>query len=445
MPRYSDNINSVSDGLFAGGPTVLVHTLGCRLNQSDSALIFGRLENSGFKIVAPRSEAVPDIVVVNTCAVTALASAKSRRKLRHLRQRYPGALIVAAGCECDLPGSSSPPVPADLLVSNASKPEIAEIIAAALRLPSDVPSFRRRVGEDGVFHENALASFPFKSRAFVKIQEGCNSRCTYCVVPLVRGREVSRDFDEIIEESTALLEAGHKELVLTGVNISTYSCGSKRVCDVLRRLLELRFDFRVRLGSMEPHPENMRIIEMMAENPAICRFLHIPVQSGSDKILQSMGRNYKAADFARFIEFARNKIVGLHLGTDVIVGFPGETDYLFKKTCSFLDDSRFANIHVFRFSPRRNTPAASFPGQVPRSQVKCRAEAVRIIADKSRVEFATSQIGTRAGVLIEKVSGDNAAEGWTDNYLKVKIQSTSARLNSIFYVTLGKGNVLSKR
>ncbi len=447
MPCDSEKIAGELGGEGSVMPTVSVHTLGCRLNQSDSALMAARLEDAGFSVVNPRSISVPDVVVVNTCAVTGAASGKSRRRLRHLRERYPGALIVAAGCECDLPFPvSSSPIPADLLVPNARKSEIPQIIASGIRCPLKVAPDRGRssVG-DGVFRENARASFPFRSRAFVKIQEGCNSGCTYCVVPLVRGREVSRDFGEVIAESAALLESGHKELVLTGVNISAYSCGGKKVCELLSEILKLPFEFRVRLSSMEPHPENLRIVEMMADNPAICRFLHIPVQSGSDTILQSMGRSYKVADFARFIEFARGKVVGLHIGTDVIAGFPGETVALFEETCSFLRSSSFSNMHVFRFSPRKNTPAASFPGQVPQACVKSRADALREIAEKSSAEFIRSQIGTRLGVLIERLAPGHRAEGWTDNYIRVKVHDTTARINSIAFISLEAANVLSKQ
>jgi len=413
-------------------------TLGCRLNQADTALIFGRLEKEDFAIIKPGNSETPDIIIVNTCTVTANAAQKSRQTVRSFKRQYPDACIVVTGCDCDKAPENWVSEPAaDLVVPNAGKKEIAGLVKQwkkdkkkndILKLRSgNTSSAFESASIDTSFREDALADFPHKSRAFLKVQEGCNSFCTYCIVPYVRGRERSRNFREILDEAESLLEKGHKELVITGVNISTYKDGSRRIADLVSALTELQGDFRIRLSSMEPHPDNFQLVKLIAETGKICRFMHIPLQHGTDEILEKMGRNYTAANFAEFIYTAAETVPGIHLGTDIIVGFPGETDELFERSCTFIASLPLANTHIFRFSPREGTPAITMKPRIPQITAKKRAAALAVITEKQKKCFEASQKKYKLRILVEKQVQDGSFEGWSDNYIRIKLNGTDIK------------------
>jgi threonylcarbamoyladenosine tRNA methylthiotransferase MtaB len=419
---------------------VLGFTLGCRLNQADTALIFGRLENDGYTIVKPGSGVEPDLVIVNTCTVTSNAARKSRQSARSFRKKFPNACIIVAGCDCEKGIAEWEKESAvDLIIPNAEKKDIAHRV----KIWRDNRGFSREgvhlpplscseectvsgvefstAGIDTSFREDAIADYPFKSRAFLKVQEGCNAFCTYCIVPYVRGRERSRSFREVLDEAKAFIDKGHREIVITGVNISTYRDGNICIADLIERLIGLPGDFRLRLSSMEPHPENRPLIDLIASSSKLCRFLHLPLQHGTDAILERMGRNYTTAEFADFMNKASEKIPGVHLGTDIIVGFPGESDDLFRDSSAFISSLPIANAHIFRFSPREGTPAADYSGQIPQITAKHRAVELGLITAEMNKNFAESQKGSNVRVLIEKENSDKSFEGWSDNYIKVNI------------------------
>ena len=420
---------------------VLGFTLGCRLNQADTALIFGRMEEDGYSVIKPGSGVEPDVIIVNTCTVTSNAARKSRQSARSFRKKFPNACIIVSGCDCEKGIASWEEESAvDLIVPNAEKKDISRLVqewqARGGRLSekcdmnSDVTSIQEVDDGDDIlitadidtsFREDAVADYPFKSRAFLKVQEGCNAFCTYCIVPYVRGRERSRNSDEIIEEAKSFIAKGHREIVITGVNISTYREGDIGIADLIGKLIELPGDFRLRLSSMEPHPENRLLIDLIASSDKLCRFLHLPLQHGTDEILKSMGRNYSVAEFADFMSEASSKIPGVHLGTDLIVGFPGESDELFANSAEFLESLPIANTHIFRFSPRDGTPAVNFPNQVPQRIAKRRAEELKLITGKMGRDFRASQKGQKVRVLVEKELDDGVFEGWSDNYIRVRL------------------------
>jgi threonylcarbamoyladenosine tRNA methylthiotransferase MtaB len=479
--------------------TAIGLTLGCRLNQADTALIFGRLEDAGFSIIKPKKDSAPDLIVVNSCTVTANAAQKSRQTARHFKRKFPDACLIVTGCDCDKALSDWEKEEfVDFALPNSEKKNIPEIVAnwqknkqtssacssssardcnklsesnspnkhnginnrntksenyaqntkkdiqnrnALVHMASHPPP--KKNTEHVVFKENTIAGFPFKSRASLKVQEGCNAYCTYCIVPHVRGRERSRAFSEVIDEAKKFIERGHKEIVLTGVNISTYCDDDKRLTDIIEAITQLPGDFRVRLSSMEPHSENKKLVELIKHNHKICRFLHIPLQHGSDTILAKMGRNYTSAKFAEFANFAINSIPGLHLGTDIIVGFPGETDELFMESVNFIKKIAFANIHVFRFSPREGTPAAIFPDQVSQQIVKQRSDILGNIAKECKKQFALLQIGKDLPVLLEKETVPGTFEGWSDNYVRVTLSGDNLHIGEIINHKIISDNYLS--
>ena len=274
-------------------------TLGCRLNAADSALMYTALEECGYR---PSETETPDVLIVNTCAVTSEAERKTRQTLRKLRREYPSAKIVAAGCAAAADKQGMLRAGADLVCGNAGKRELAALLRG--ETPPEPPC------PDPVFKENRLSSFPFRSRAFIKIQEGCDNRCSYCIVPSLRGAARSRNFDEVLAECRHSLDAGFPELVLTGVNTCAYAAGAKRLPELLAAISALPGDFRIRIGSTEPATKYRGLVDAVATLPKMCRFLHLSLQHGSDAVLKRMNRHYTAEEYAEFVLDAKRRIPG---------------------------------------------------------------------------------------------------------------------------------------
>ncbi|MDD3117578.1 MAG: tRNA (N(6)-L-threonylcarbamoyladenosine(37)-C(2))-methylthiotransferase MtaB [Victivallales bacterium] len=426
----------MSDPTAATTPTAAAMTLGCRLNQADTALMFDRLRREGFAIVRPESPGPIDVLIVNTCTVTGTAAHKSRQAVRRFRRRHPESCIVVTGCSAaidKLLWEKEDGV--DLLLPNTEK---VNLVAHLQRFRET--SCRQAPGPATVFapvfRERAAGKFPFKSRALLKVQEGCNAFCTYCIVPYARGRERSRDWDEIVAEFQAMLAAGYREVVITGVNVCTYRHRGRTLVDLLRQLASFPGDYRIRLSSTEPHPDNRNLLAVMAETDKICRFLHLSAQHGSDPILKAMNRHYTAAEFAAFVAAARERIPDIHIGTDMIVGFPGETDALFQAACDFARTMAFANAHIFTFSPREGTPAATFPAQVPAAVAAARHDELRRICDATAREFRLGQVGKVLPVLFENRNRAGEYIGWSDNYVQVAAADPDLRPNTLCRVRI---------
>ena len=404
-------------------------TLGCRLNSADSALMYTALEECGYR---PSETETPDVLIVNTCAVTSEAERKSRQTLRKLRREYPAARIVAVGCAAAHDREGMLRAGADLVCGNAEKRELAALLRGDSPRPLPCP--------DGVFRENRLSSFPFRSRAFIKIQEGCDNRCSYCIVPSLRGAARSRNFDEVLAECRHALETGFPELVLTGVNTCAYQAGERRLPELLAAIAELPGNFRIRIGSTEPATKYRGLVDAVADLPGMCRFLHLSLQHGSDAVLKRMNRHYTAEEYAEFVLDAKRRIPGLHLGTDVIVGFPGESDAEFAESCRFIERLGFANIHIFAYSPRPGTPAAAMKDRPSPETVRRRCDELRKIARKAAREFAESQVGKTLPVIFER-SENGIARGWSDNYLEVTAPAADIELGKITPVAATKDNL----
>ena len=404
-------------------------TLGCRLNAADSALMYTALEECGYR---PSETETPDVLIVNTCAVTAEAERKTRQTLRKLRREYPAAKIVAVGCAAAADRQGMLRAGADLVCGNAGKRELAALLRG--ETPHEPPC------PDRIFREHRLSSFPFRSRAFIKIQEGCDNHCSYCIVPSLRGAARSRDFDEVLAECRHALDAGFPELVLTGVNTCAYAAGEKRLPELLAAISALPGDFRIRIGSTEPATRNRGLVDAVATLPKMCRFLHLSLQHGSDAVLKRMNRHYSAEEYAEFVLDAKRRIPGLHLGTDVIVGFPGESDAEFAESCRFIEKIGFSNIHIFAYSPRPGTPAAAMGNRPAPETVRNRCDTLRQIARNAARKFADSQIGQNLPVIFER-SENGVARGWSDNYLEVTSPADRVELGKIVFVAATKDNV----
>jgi threonylcarbamoyladenosine tRNA methylthiotransferase MtaB len=418
--------------------TALIHTLGCRLNQADSALLADRLESTGFTVAT--EDATPDLIVINGCVVTATAGQKTRQAIRNARKRNPDAFIVLVGCAGALEKKNQS-IPADLILDNSQKSDLlAYLPPKLLALKKQYSQQNAMTAETAQFNEPGTGLYPNRTRANLKVQEGCNFFCSYCIVPYVRGTPRSRDWNDVIREARELIARGHRELVLTGVNLGTYEDNGRDLADLLRALTDIPGDFRIRLGSIEPIHVVRRVIDVIAERaPRICRFLHLPLQYGEDSMLKAMNRRYSIDEYYAHAIYALEKIDGLCLGTDLIVGFPGETNRQFDKCTDFLKRIAWGNMHVFRYSPRTGTAAAKLKKQMIDGILATeRSELVECIYHEKLELFKKSQQRKNLDVLFEKKSPTQEVIGWSDNYLEVLTNNKNTPLNSIKKVKITK-------
>ncbi len=412
-----------------------IHTLGCRLNSADSALLVSRLEQAGYTIVDDTATAA--LIVVNSCTVTAEAARKSRQAVRKFRAARPDAFLVVTGCSAEMDRDSFlSDGAADLVLTNPEKREIAEMILEAAAGHSGLGGKIKSLDAATTpFSEAAISKFPFRSRAFLKIQEGCNNFCSYCIVPYARGPERSRKFDEALADCRRAVEAGFPELVLTGVNTCAYSDSGRDLGALVREICRLPGEFRVRLSSTEPHPHNRSLLDVMAEEPRVCRFLHLSLQHGCDRILRGMNRHYTTAEYAAFVTAARARIPGIHIGSDLIVGYPGETDRDFEESLRFVEAMDFANLHLFTYSPRSGTPAARLAERISPEVAQQRYRKLKQTAERSRRKFLESQLGQKLPVIFETIDNDGFARGWSDNYIAFRVPARSVELDRIVTIT----------
>jgi threonylcarbamoyladenosine tRNA methylthiotransferase MtaB len=388
-------------------------TLGCRLNEAELETWARQFQADGHRLVGDAEPA--DLVVFNSCAVTQDAVRKSRNLLRKAARENPGARLVLSGCYATLNRAEAEQLGVDLVVANADKHRLVEIAKAELAL-SAMPAFATEPGETALFRLG-------RHRAFVKVQDGCRHRCTYCIVTVARGAERSRSIGEIIDEIAALHRSGIQEAVLTGVHLGGYGgdTGSS-LAELIAAVLDRTAIPRLRLGSLEPWDIPDAFVGLFA-NPRLMPHLHLPLQSGSDSVLKRMARRCRSADFARLARRLRENVPDLNLTTDLIVGFPGETEAEWADSLAFAEAMEFGHIHVFAFSPRAGTAAAAMPKPVPGAVKHARAGILRALAERQRREQLRRWTGREFPVLWEgsKPGADGSAEiyGYTPNYSRV--------------------------
>jgi threonylcarbamoyladenosine tRNA methylthiotransferase MtaB len=419
------------------GMKVHLAFLGCKLNQSEMEALQAQLAEAGWT-PAPAEEA--DVVVLNTCAVTAEAARKSRQALRRLRAQATNARLVATGCYAELwPGEIAEAARPDLVVGNQDKSRLAEILDGETQPLPPSPSPIRRGGE-GV----RSPAWP-RTRAFVKIQDGCDNACAYCVVHVARGPSRSVLPDEVVAQVRRAAEVGRREVVLTGVNIGAYGeeTGGPDLGGLLARLLRETGVARIRLSSVEPWSFREDWLALW-ENPRLCRHLHLPLQSGSDAVLRRMNRPYLAEDFLRLARAAQAALPDLALTTDIIAGFPGETESDHSDTLALMEEVRFLKSHIFPFSPRPGTPAAVMNAQVPRDATLQRSAELRALDARLATAFALRFVGKTMEVLWEQSRKGSLWTGLTGNYLRVFAGSDrdlSNRITPVFLMERVKGGV----
>ncbi|CRI65643.1 MiaB-like tRNA modifying enzyme [Thiocapsa sp. KS1] len=405
------------------GRRVHITTLGCRLNEAESEEWAERFRDAGFRVVDADSPA--DLVVVNTCAVTQEAVRKSRGVLRRSQRANPGARLIVSGCLATLGDSAvSAETGVDLIVANRDKDRLVEIALATLSLPA-MPETAATDAAGALFARG-------RQRAFIKIQDGCRYSCTFCITTVARGAERSRTHAEIIRAIDRLVEQGIREVVLTGVHLGGYGSdlGSNLV-DLVARILGETEIPRLRLGSLEPWDLGDAFWRNF-EDPRLMPHLHLPLQSGSDRVLRRMARRCKTAEFASLVEQGRARVPDINLTTDIIVGFPGEDAEDWARTLAFAESMRFGHIHAFAYSPRVGTRAAEMPSRVDGKTQRERLDALRDIGLRMRHAVLREQIGRTVEVLCEGNPDGERREtrfGYTPNYLPVHVAAHEATID----------------
>ncbi|MCI1821698.1 MAG: tRNA (N(6)-L-threonylcarbamoyladenosine(37)-C(2))-methylthiotransferase MtaB [Megasphaera sp.] len=405
-------------------PTIAFATLGCRVNQYDTDSMRGLFLSHGYHEVD--FHGVADVYVINTCSVTQMGEKKSRQYIRRAKKLNSSSIVVVTGCYAQLePEFISTMEGVDVVIGINEKHRIVNIVDMyigeghqyAVTAVRDVRTYKE-------FEEIPLYPAAVEhTRADLKIQEGCNNFCTYCIIPYTRGSLKSRKPDAVIEEAKRLITYGFKEIVLTGIHLGAYGVDlpeQPTLALILRRLLEETQVQRIRMGSIESLEVDEDLIAVINSSNRICPHLHLPLQSGSDEILSSMHRHYTKTEYVQLIEYLRENIHGLTVSTDLILGFPGETESLFQETLETLKYLKFSHIHAFPYSPRPGTPAASMENQVPEQVKKQRVSLVNDLTKRQQKEEMQHMLGHTVRVLIEKQTGDSG-EGFSENYERVQV------------------------
>jgi threonylcarbamoyladenosine tRNA methylthiotransferase MtaB len=396
-----------------------LETLGCKLNQAETELMAGQLAEAGYRLVAAGEAA--DVYILNTCTVTGTADAKSRHLLRMARRRHPGALLVATGCYARRAASVLAGITGNgMVIGNERKDEIAALLAGA--------------GYPGQPGGKAQETDALRGRTMVKIQDGCDSFCAYCVVPLVRPQKESQPAAEVIARIRQKVAGGHREAVLTGTEIGSYDDNGLGLRGLIKRILAETDITRLRLSSLQPPQIDGPLLELWQDG-RLCRHFHLSLQSGSQAVLVRMGRRYTIGDYGRTVALIRQAVPDVAITTDVIVGFPGETEAEFAEGLEFCRKAGFARIHVFPYSPRPGTAAAGMPGQVPAEIKKRRRQQMLALAEESAIKFREKYLGRVMPVLFEQKSC-GLWSGLTDNYIRVYIKSDEELTNRILPVKL---------
>ncbi len=391
---------------------VSIFTLGCRVNQSESAIIEGTLKENGVTIVNINDK--PEYCVVNTCSVTARSDYTCRQVIR--RAAKAGAKVIVTGCYAQLRGDEVRGLPGVCkVIDNRNKLNVIEELLSVKSPP--------------------IYGYSSRSRPYLKVQDGCNFRCSYCSVPLARGRSVSVPEDTVIERAGIIESAGYHELVLTGIHLGSYGYdlpGNSNLRKLLRRLLKDTSIRRIRLSSLEIGEINDEMIDIFGDK-RLCPHLHLPLQSGSERLLKLMNRHYTAKVFSKVVERVATRLDNISLGTDVIIGFPGESDEDFSDTLSLVSDLPLSYMHIFPFSPRPGTDAFHMSGRPHSRSVKKRADMLSETKKKKRQEYMERQLDRTLDIIAEEVDGEDCV-GTSGNYLRIRAVGAAEQRGSLVYV-----------
>lgn len=404
--------------------TAAFYTLGCKVNQYETEAIAEQFTSKGYEI---RDFSEPaDVYVINTCSVTAMSDRKSRQIIRRAKKQNPHSTVIVTGCYAQVAPDEVLKIDGVNLVIGTN--EKSRIVAEAEKLTEAAKSVCvHDISHTHDFEEMAVSGYSSMTRAYIKIQEGCNQFCSYCIIPYARGPIRSRNPKAVVEEAKRLVADGFTEIILVGIHIASYGLDRKdtSLADIILEINKLSGIKRIRLSSIEPMTLSPAFIEKISPADKLCPHFHLSLQSGCDETLKRMNRRYTTAQYAEIVKSIRESFEGAAITTDIMTGFPGETDEEFEKSAEFAEKMKFSDIHIFKYSPRPGTPAAKYPNQITPEKKDERSKVLERIRQKSEKEYLSGFIGTEAEVLFEQPSEKYKGyfEGKTANYITVLVKS----------------------
>lgn len=418
--------------------------LGCKVNQYESEAIAELFAEKGYEIVGIDEEA--DVYVINTCTVTNFGDKKSRQLIRKVKRQNENAIVAVVGCYAQTaPKELMEITGVNLVIGTKDRAQIVEMVEQYDRA-NGVENHVSDIMKERVFEPLSIQKLANRTRAYLKIQDGCSQYCSYCIIPYARGPIRSREPQEVVAEVKRLAENGFKEVVLTGIHVASYGKDRRdtSLLDILKQVHEVEGIERIRFSSIEPNVVTEEFAQTMAALPKVCDHFHLSLQSGCDKTLKEMNRKYDTEKYRQAVATLRKYLPKVALTTDIIVGFPGETEEDFRESYAFAEEIGFAKIHVFPYSPKRGTPAAARKDQMLNAVKSERSHTLIQLSDRMAADFLADAVGTDAEVLYERAVGDGIYEGHTTNYMKVHGRSEADLTNRIAktHITRAEGEML---
>ena len=414
-------------------------TLGCKVNQYETQAMLNQLLQGGFSACQTGEDA--DIILLNSCTVTSTSDHKVKQTLHKARREHPHAVIVLTGCMPQaFPELAEDLTDADIVLGNSNRssllPHILQYLSTRQRIIDIVPHQTKEK-----FESMSVENFYERTRAFIKIQDGCNRFCSYCIIPYARGRVRSKPLDDLIAEVTQLSEKGYKEIVLTGINLSAFGQDiNLHLCDAVEAVCAINGIERVRLGSLEPEQLSEDVIIRLSKQQTLCPQFHLSLQSGCDETLKRMNRHYTTEEYRTIVQNLRNAFDNAAITTDIMVGFPGETEEEFMQSLEFAKEISFSKVHVFAYSQRPGTKACNAPNQITKKVKETRSKQMMHVTNQTKQAFLNQQCGTIQDVLVEREINTNLYEGYTANYTPVQFHSDKNLCGQLVAVHITKAN-----
>lgn len=403
------------------------YTLGCKVNQYDTQMMSEKFVSAGHTVVGFDEQA--DVYIINTCTVTQISDKKSRNMISRVMRAHPGAVIAVCGCFSQVSPEQAAAIPGVCIVlGTRNRADILYYVNEYLKTGRQIVD----VQSSSDIADEKISGFSEKTRAILKIEDGCRNFCSYCLIPFARGKILSKPPEQVVAEATAVAEAGYKEIVLTGIHLSSYGVdlGGVTLADVIESVANVEGVRRIRLGSLEPTVIAPAFVDRISKVDVLCPSFHLSLQSGCDKTLKAMNRRYSARQYAHAVGLLREYFKDCAVTTDVIVGFPGETDEDFKQSCDFIDEIGFAKVHIFPYSKRSGTKAAQMENQILKSVKQQRERLLCEIERKNRMEFMSRFVNKTVYVLTERCE-NGVCSGFTENYIHVEFNGKADLCNTV--------------
>lgn len=415
---------------------VAFYTLGCKVNQYDTQMMTEKFMDAGYSVCD--FDSIADIYVINTCTVTQVSDKKSRNIVSRARRLNENAVIIVCGCFSQVASKEVAKIEGvDIVLGTSNRCDIVEYTEQFLKTGVKISDVKRK---DDLSKES-ISSFSEKTRAIIKIEDGCRNFCSYCLIPFARGKIISKELTQVIKEAKAVAENGYKEIVLTGIHLSSYGTDLKDVdlADAINAVSEINGIERIRLGSLEPRVITEEFLDKLSENDKLCPSFHLSLQSGCDKTLKAMNRKYSTDEYEKSVTLLRERYPDCAITTDVIVGFPDESEEDFDKSLQFVKKIAFAKVHIFPYSKRKGTKAAQMQNQIIKAVKQEREKRLSAVECETRLSFTSKMVGTTQKVLVEQCI-DGVCTGFTENYIKVHFKGDSTLINQITEVTVTESN-----